>query len=250
MNTAGVGICKAGSQSCIGTLGPCENQVVPAAQEDCFNDLDDDCDGAVNNGCPDTVGIGTAHALAPQGNPNGGGPQSARCPAGQMVGKVEFFTDNRVNPGTFQGVQVYCVGPTLSRGGRNYTLGTTALPASPSMVYVGAEIGPTDGGGLDCTVQGGFGAGFVSSGYASTTRGVLQLGLTCASATATLQSNNKLNLVTTADNRTVAVGFTTGGTAFVEPCATGEVLIGYDGRLGNWMDQVAPVCAPLVVTYK
>src|SRR5262245_58821302 len=45
MNTAGVGICKAGSQSCIGTLGPCENQVVPAAQEDCFNDLDDDCDG-------------------------------------------------------------------------------------------------------------------------------------------------------------------------------------------------------------
>src|SRR5262245_738345 len=51
-NTVGVGICKAGTQTCIGALGSCAGEVKPAAQEDCFNDLDDDCDGVVNNGCP------------------------------------------------------------------------------------------------------------------------------------------------------------------------------------------------------
>ncbi|WP_437674630.1 MopE-related protein [Sorangium sp. So ce131] len=61
--TAGVGLCAAGTATCdaLGTaLGPCEGEVLPAA-ETCATPVDDDCDGAVNEegaGCaclPDQV---------------------------------------------------------------------------------------------------------------------------------------------------------------------------------------------------
>lgn len=48
--TAGVGACVAGVQTCLpegGAFGPCESEIVPAS-EDCASDLDDDCDGAIN----------------------------------------------------------------------------------------------------------------------------------------------------------------------------------------------------------
>jgi hypothetical protein len=51
--TAGVGICKAGTQTCnaLGTaLGPCTGEVTPQP-ETCFNSVDDDCNGDVNEGC-------------------------------------------------------------------------------------------------------------------------------------------------------------------------------------------------------
>jgi hypothetical protein len=50
--TAGVGICQAGIQICdaFGNWGGCAGEVLPMA-EICFNGLDDDCDGQVDNGC-------------------------------------------------------------------------------------------------------------------------------------------------------------------------------------------------------
>jgi hypothetical protein len=51
--TAGVGRCKAGTRLCNaqGTaLGACTGEVLPQV-EDCFNTLDDNCDGQVNEGC-------------------------------------------------------------------------------------------------------------------------------------------------------------------------------------------------------
>ena len=45
------------------------------------------------------------------------------------------------------------------------------------------------------------------------------------------------------------VGFN-GGTAFEDDCATNEVLIGYDGRSGAWLDAIQAICAPLVTVYK
>ena len=61
--TVNKGVCKAGTQTCIGSLGSCDGEVKPAAVENCFNDLDDDCDGVVNNGGPTTISTGTPHAL-------------------------------------------------------------------------------------------------------------------------------------------------------------------------------------------
>ena len=46
--TAGVGICKMGKQTCAAdglSLGPCQGEAVPAA-EDCLSPADEDCDGA------------------------------------------------------------------------------------------------------------------------------------------------------------------------------------------------------------
>ncbi|MEZ4406333.1 MAG: MopE-related protein [Polyangiales bacterium] len=47
------GTCRAGTQTCaMGEWGTCMGEVLPRA-EVCTNTTDDDCDGTVNNGCPD-----------------------------------------------------------------------------------------------------------------------------------------------------------------------------------------------------
>ncbi|MCC6271776.1 MAG: hypothetical protein IT190_10900, partial [Microbacteriaceae bacterium] len=60
VNTRNVGACKDGVQTCVaeGTgFGPCEGDTQPSA-ETCAvgNDLDEDCDGQVNEGGPDSQG--------------------------------------------------------------------------------------------------------------------------------------------------------------------------------------------------
>ncbi len=51
MNTADVGICRSGTQTCMGGVGwgPCLNEVLPRA-EICLNRLDDDCNGIGDDG--------------------------------------------------------------------------------------------------------------------------------------------------------------------------------------------------------
>lgn len=56
--TRGVGACKAGTHRCNadGTgFGPCTNEVVPSSDV-CSNDVDDDCNGVVNDGFPEVAG--------------------------------------------------------------------------------------------------------------------------------------------------------------------------------------------------
>jgi hypothetical protein len=57
-NTRGVGICHDGTQACVaGAAGgsmwgtSCDNEVTPAPAEICGNGLDDNCNGAVDEGC-------------------------------------------------------------------------------------------------------------------------------------------------------------------------------------------------------
>lgn len=55
--TEDVGACSAGSQSCVidgefGTWGPCQSETTPTA-ELCDNHIDDDCNGEVDEGCPE-----------------------------------------------------------------------------------------------------------------------------------------------------------------------------------------------------
>ena len=65
--TRGVGRCKDGTQSCIGTLGACKGEVLPAAYDNCFTATDDDCNGAIGKGCPQALTIGADRALAGAG---------------------------------------------------------------------------------------------------------------------------------------------------------------------------------------
>ncbi|MGM0555194.1 MAG: CAP domain-containing protein [Myxococcota bacterium] len=51
--TEGVGVCRAGTERCIGGTwtGECNGQTLPADAEICENELDDNCDGQVDEGC-------------------------------------------------------------------------------------------------------------------------------------------------------------------------------------------------------
>ncbi len=50
--TENKGICKAGTQTCSnGQWGACEGEVLPAAQETCGDNLDNNCDGNTDEGC-------------------------------------------------------------------------------------------------------------------------------------------------------------------------------------------------------
>lgn len=56
--TRGVGACKAGTYKCKpdgSGFGPCSGEVVPSADV-CSNEVDDDCNGTVNDGFPDVDG--------------------------------------------------------------------------------------------------------------------------------------------------------------------------------------------------
>ncbi|HEY3445084.1 MAG TPA: MopE-related protein [Myxococcales bacterium] len=58
------GQCKDGTHVCnAGSWGPCQNQVLPAATDDCLDVIDNDCDGVVNDGC--NCVIGTEQACGP-----------------------------------------------------------------------------------------------------------------------------------------------------------------------------------------
>ncbi|MHB8873382.1 MAG: MopE-related protein [Myxococcaceae bacterium] len=61
--TLNVGACIEGARTCAaGAFGPCSGEVVPAASELCGNSIDDDCNGATDEGC--TPGDRCANAIA------------------------------------------------------------------------------------------------------------------------------------------------------------------------------------------
>ncbi|MFT3768252.1 MAG: hypothetical protein QM820_22610 [Minicystis sp.] len=96
--TEGVGICRAGTQSCKDDGSgwtECVGDVLPATVEDCTNNVDDDCNGKVNDTCscakgatmpcysgdPATQGKGICHAGTATCNDDGTG-------YGECVGEV------------------------------------------------------------------------------------------------------------------------------------------------------------------
>jgi hypothetical protein len=241
--TAGHGVCKAGVQSCIGTLGACQGEVKPAAIESCFNDLDDDCNDVVNNGCPDTVTIGTPRTLGAVGG-TGGHAVSGRCPAGSWVTRAQFLFDDPDSIST--GVRVFCAKPTLVRGQSSYSITLTAVTPSPYTSFQGLNYTPTDDQNVDC------GTSALTAGWATGGRSGLYVdgvGMTCGAGTITMSASNTLSYSFAKNGVGGYFGFS-GGSPYEEPCAANEVLIGWDGRVGDFMDQIQPVCAPLVTTYK
>lgn len=58
--TSGVGVCRAGTETCDGTRnwsGTCVGQITPAASETCGNMLDDNCNGMADEGCACTPAV-------------------------------------------------------------------------------------------------------------------------------------------------------------------------------------------------
>lgn len=74
-STEDVGVCKAGKQTCNdkGTgYGACEGEQLPAQAESCSNNLDDDCNGMVNDGCACMPGTMTSCYSGPAGSDGNG----------------------------------------------------------------------------------------------------------------------------------------------------------------------------------
>jgi hypothetical protein len=247
-NTMGQGACKAGTQTCIGSLGTCSGEVTPAAVENCFNDIDDDCDGVVNNGCPTAITTGTPRALTGQGDNTSGTAFSLRCPAGQFVSKTTMYGDNNV--GALTSLDVYCGTPTLVRGTSSYSV-TVAVSGT-------AMTTGTDRGGpmTTFTCNAGFSPGWQTTGTAASgsNGGLDGLGLNCANTTVALDAMNKLGFMMVKAAAASSSGNNPDGylttTSFEDDCNAGEVLIGYDGKLATWITYLTPICAPLSVVYK
>jgi hypothetical protein len=236
-----VGVCKSGTQSCIGTLGECKGELLPAAQENCFNDLDDDCDGKADNRCPDGLSVGAQRPLSAHGG-NGGSPLTALCPAGTWLLKTTMYLDDTDK--FIAGLDVWCAAPRLVRGTTSYTVGSATLPTTPSASAKGAHAGS----GVDFTCAGGGDvgqwSGVRSGSYVSA------FGMFCGSATLTLATDNTLGLSFAPVGTNAPQGYDHADPLVADNCAANEALVGYNVRAGDYMDQVQSVCAPLTVTYK
>jgi hypothetical protein len=242
-------------QTCIGMLGTCSGEVKPAAQDNCFTNTDDNCNGKVGDGCPDHLVIGTPRSLGGEGNPTGGGPFSLRCPANAYLTKVLVYadtTDARVG-----GLDIACATPALVRGVSSYSVTPTPVAATPDHWYA-SHVDTTSNNTtlvppvyFDCGTTS-FSPGWWSVGTSASVSpaGDFALGMQCATGALTLSATNQLTINLTKQGTATYYGYPGSGTFFEEDCAANEVLIGYDGRSGSWFDLIQPVCAPLQVVYK
>jgi hypothetical protein len=213
-----------------------------AAKENCFNSLDDDCAGGVNDGCPSAISIGTPVSLGYVGGP-GGGTGSIRCPAGQMAGAVRYFYDDW--DGYMAGMGIFCSTPTLVKGSSSYTITATNITSVTPIVFAGDNWDDYDDS-ANCVSSGSLGTVWHHEIIGGTfVEGVASQ---CGAATVTLQSDNQLG-ISFSPTGTVTGGYYSSATPTTKNCPSGSVLVGYDYRIGSWMDALAPVCAPLVVTY-
>jgi hypothetical protein len=248
--TLGRGACRAGTQSCIGKLGACTGEVLPM-MENCFNDIDDDCDRHVNNGCPDTVSIGATDPLTQRGGGGGSTAGTSLCPSGTVVTAAQFQLSQNMMTGYVVSVQANCATPTLVRGASDYSVALMPVDAPGAISATdGARPGTTH---INCS-GGGFSAATGAQGSTYTNAGHLvieSLGINCSTVSMMLDKQNRLLLTFARDDAHSGVASAQpGGDAFSDDCAANEVLVGFQGRTGAQMDQIQGVCAPLSITYK
>jgi hypothetical protein len=166
-----------------------------------------------------------------------------RCPANACVTRAQFFFDTQTQHAS--GVRIWCATPTLVRSPTGYSITTAQIAPAPYLTQTGTHA--SQSGDVDCGT-GNFTAGYRVDGRADT-QYVFGLGLYCANGTVTLNADNSLTL-TLAGNGVGSAPAYAGGSPFSDACAPNEVLVGYDLRTGDWMDQLVAVCAPLVVCTK
>ncbi len=243
-STRNLGECHDGTQSCLGTApGTCAGEALPAAHENCFNNLDDDCDGLINDGCPSTLTLGADQLLSIRGG-TGGGAVSVHCPKNALVTRVDGYFDG--SDQKVSGVAIYCATPTLVQGATSYSVTLTPNTPAPYQKQVGSAsnaVARTD----DCGLTGLTSMRYMVGKYDSWVEG---LGNHCGTSTVTLGANNAINFSFTDDTSTEFTGYSPfPGTFAEDDCATNQVVVGFNMRHGAYMDQIQAVCAPLVVTY-
>jgi hypothetical protein len=238
--TRDVGTCKSGTQTCAGQLGTCEGEVLPTA-EDCFNTVDDDCDGVVNNGCPDHFVVGTPRSLTPHGG-MGGTPSSVVCPPNTFVTRTDYALDEA--DGFIGGLSITCSGAFLTTAGNQYSVTLKPVDPAPFAKAIGMN-GMTMAQGIDCG-EGLNVPGYIL-GYAS--QYIDGLGTGCETGMLTPDGKGGLT-VSFIRNDMLAYYPLQQTTPFKDNCENNEVLVGYNVRVGFWMDQVQGICAPLTIANK
>jgi hypothetical protein len=170
-----------------------------------------------------------------------------RCPANSFITKITFFGDR---PDQYlSGLDIFCATPTLVRGASSYSVTVTAVTANPASIR--GVTTAIDTSTFDCGTAGFIPGWWTTGQYDNAPGGIEQLGMFCGTTALTLSGTNQLTLAMTKSGNGVADGYTVAGaTSFEDDCAQGEVLIGYDGRHGNYFDYFQAVCAPLTVVYK
>ena len=259
--TRNKGICRDGTQSCVGELGTCTGEVLPngitdaggTAVEDCFNTppADDDCDGLIDQGCPMSLSLGTQRTLPGAGG-GGGTAKTLTCPAGAFVTRVDSWFDNQDQKAS--GVSIFCATPSLLQGASSYSVTLAANTPAP----YGTEHGSTDPSNQrtdDCGISG-LTAITYALGYSDSF--VEAQGHHCSSSPVTLAADNTMTF------SFGALDYSNGpfneysnpppGAFFDRDCNVGvspqnQVVVGYAIRDGAYLDNLTPICAPLVVNY-
>ncbi len=242
--TEGVGTCKGGTQTCIGALGACKGQVVPAARDNCFAGTDDDCNGTAGKGCPMGLSLGADRPLAGAGGANAGTSKTVHCPAGAFVTRVDSWFDDVDQH--VSGVSIYCATPSLVQGSSSYSVKLTAVTPAPYQKAAGtiAADERTD----DCGTSS---LSAITSSTGLADNYVEGLGNHCGTSAVTLNADNTItfDFAGTGDTGYNAWSNST-GKFFDQACNANEVVVGYTVRLGVWMNSIKPICAALQVSYK
>jgi hypothetical protein len=252
------GVCSPGHLHCdSGTV--CVADTAPTT-ESCFNNLDDDCDGAINNGCPDHLELGTEHTLTQHGG-EGGSARPVRCPANSFVVSAGFWGNDPNSSAT--GVELTCASFTLVKGTSSYSLGKNLFSGT---VLVQASEGNQNRKGYNSNADCSSGL-LASTWFTSNvsydplttnpTYVVSGFGSHCASSSIGLSAMNQLDITFSrqgsADDEicyTTAMSAMCLGQTIEDDCGPHEVLIGFDLHMGSLMDSIAAVCAPVVTIYK
>ncbi len=241
--TKSVGACKGGTQSCVGALGACTGEVVPAAHDNCFAATDDDCDGTTGNGCPQALTLGADRTLAAVGG-MGGAVSTLHCPKGAFVNRVDSWFDDTDQHAS--GVSIYCATPTLVQGASSYSV--TLTPSTPAPYQKAAGSGATDERDDDCGTSG-LTAITYTTGLAD--NAIEGLGNHCGTSAVTLAADNTITLAfTTSGDTDYNAWANSSGNFFDSACNSNEVVVGFTLRIAGWLDSIRPICAALQVTYK
>jgi hypothetical protein len=241
--TQNVGACKGGTQSCIGALGACTGEVVPAAHDNCFTATDDDCNGTTGNSCPQALTLGADRTLAAVGG-TGGAVSTVHCPKGAFVNRVDSWFDDADQHAS--GVSIYCATPTLVQGASSYSV--TLTPSTPAPYQKSAGPGATDERDDDCGTTG-LTAITYTTGLAD--NAIEGLGNHCGTSAVTLAADNTITVAfTTSGNTDYNAWTNSSGNFFDSACNSNEVVVGFTLRIAGWLDSIRPICAALQVTYK